>query len=154
LSADDTDCGVRADLAHLLELWDMLPTWRHPDYWKELAATGCASGQDYLLEKMYGVRHLATEYLKSGRNDRTSYELHYIGQHVLSFFDRENQAMFEVLDKLAPSLACEPGHFGRRWATDAVDTAWRLYVPAAGKMNREERAETGNLPPWLDHAAD
>jgi hypothetical protein len=50
-SADDTDCGERADLEHLLELWNLLPTWRHPDCWMELAATGCAIGQDCLLEK-------------------------------------------------------------------------------------------------------
>ena len=99
MSADDTDCGVRADIAHLLELWNMLPTWRHPDHWMEIAATGCAIGQDCLLEKMYEVRHLAEKYLRSDMNDRTSYELNYIGQHVLSFFNRENQAMFEVLVK-------------------------------------------------------
>jgi hypothetical protein len=61
---------------------------------------------------------------------------------VLSFFNRENQAMFELLDRSAPSLACDPGYFARRWATDAVDTAWRLrtrtvprLTPAGGRRN-------------------
>jgi hypothetical protein len=71
---------------------------------KELAATGCAIGQDCLLEKVYEARQLAAEYLRPDRNDRTSYELNYIGQHVLSFFNRENQAMFEVLESWPPAL--------------------------------------------------
>jgi hypothetical protein len=142
--------ALRADLEHLLDLWDLLPAWEEKEFWNKLAEV---EGKDddhdtYFLDKMHSVRHLINEFLRHG-GDKADHSLQYLAQYVLMFFDRDDQKMFQLLDRIVLSTSSRnAGRIGRRWAEDAVATAWRLYVPSAADVLRTGRNEHTDRP-WL-----
>ena len=135
---DDLSARLRPDVEHLLDLIDLLP-FNAQDFWDRLAAAEHPDRDDdnYFVGHMPWIRERLRAML-AGADSLSAHNVERVAQYVLMFFDRDDPAMFEALDRFAGHSAAQPGRTGRRWVEDVCATAWRLYVPTRAVQRRDE----------------
>jgi hypothetical protein len=148
-SGSTVAADVRADIVHLLDLLDLLPSWDEQGWWLEMEKLQNPDPHAYYFSsKIHATRNTLTQELSSRQPSAGS--LVYAAQHMLMFFDTDRAAVFKLLDRVA-GYGASDGRAGRLWAQDAVATAWRLYVPARAEQARSVREDDplADTPPWM-----
>jgi hypothetical protein len=123
------------DAEHLLRLLAILPGSEQVAFWNQIDAHGLLpdaeataedlepSGNGYLLGKMTG--HIRAALAPDAPDSLFA----SLASYTLMFFWGEHPALWKALESLVPSGSFTgDGGFGRRYAQDLCDAAWKVAV--------------------------
>lgn len=130
---NSSDCGDDADIAHLLDLLDLLPCPTiEGTFWKQLTTK---YGSDYKLEKLYvwarNVRERGDELVDGPRQ---------LAEYCLLFFSGEGAVSTDLLHEVVDGRM----QAGPTWVSDVVNTAWRICVPREATARRKDHGPLGS----------
>jgi hypothetical protein len=130
-----------ADLAHLLDLLDLLPPTTDGEFWKQFAND---TGDHHMLEKLVQWAHNVhrPDPLEDAPRRLAEYCLLFFGTAEAPNDDRWNEVTPEFLGRADQ---------GQRWVVDVAATAWRVYVKLEAERRRRERgtlASSYNAQGW------
>lgn len=128
------------DVAHLRDLWDMLPARRDEKFWQAMSDLSVV-GEDYFTEKA-GVLSIQLPRMVEAGGAETLFGIQHVVQYVLVLFDRDHPSeAYALLDRVVHYGVSDDqvGRAGRRWLDDLIATAWRLYVAGWADGRRTDR---------------